>query len=161
MTQHPSARWLLDPGHFLALGAGTGLAPAAPGTCGTLVGVVLYVPLAACLDQTAYCGIVAAAFIAGIPLCSRSAARLGIHDHPAIVWDEIVGYLATMAFATASWASIGVGFLLFRLFDIWKPWPIRLLDRRLGGGLGIMADDLAAAIFAGIGLELFEYLSYS
>ena len=154
------ARLLRDPGHFLALGAGSGLMPKGPGTAGTVVGVLLYWVLAD-LDKAVYLGIVAALFVVGVPLCGRAAEALGAHDHPAIVWDEIVGYLLTMAFIGPSARGCVIAFIAFRVFDIFKPWPIRVLDRRVKGGIGIMLDDLLAAIFAGLTLVLIEYLSYS
>ena len=97
-------------------------------------------------------------FVAGIWLCGRSADRLGVHDHPAIVWDEIVGYLITMLLAPTGWVWILLGFILFRIFDIWKPWPIRWLDKQVRGGAGIMLDDVLAAVFAMIFLQIIAYL---
>jgi phosphatidylglycerophosphatase A len=96
-------------------------------------------------------------FIAGCAICGASARRLGVHDHSGIVFDEIVGML--IAAAPLLWAAAGfewlvVAFALFRLFDIWKPWPIGWLDRRVGGGAGIMLDDVAAAIYAAALLTL-------
>ena len=151
---------LRDPGHFLALGAGSGLSPKAPGTAGTVVAVAVYWPLSG-LDQSIYIAIVIAMFALGIPLCRRTAAAMGTHDHPAIVWDEIVGFLLTMAFIAPSLHGCVIAFFAFRVFDIFKPWPINLLDRHVGGGIGIMLDDIAAAIYAGLSLVFIEYLSYS
>lgn len=151
---------LRDPGHFLALGGGSGLAPKAPGTAGTVVGMAIYWPLAG-LDKGLYVGLVVALFALGIPLCRRTAAVMGVHDHPAIVWDEIVGFLLTMAFVNPSLISCLVGFAAFRIFDIFKPWPIGELDRRVSGGTGIMLDDVLAAVYAGETLVFIEYLSYS
>jgi len=155
-----NVRLLRDPGHFLALGAGAGLMPKGPGTAGTLVGVMVYWALAG-LDKTVYLGVVALLFLVGIPLCRRTAEAMGKHDHPAIVWDEIVGYLATMAFIVPSVRGALIAFVAFRIFDIFKPWPIGELDRRVPGGLGIMLDDLLAAVYAGAVLVFIEYLSYS
>ena len=143
----PLPPWSWDPLQLLALGFGSGRAPVAPGTFGTLVGVLLYLPLAG-LSPLPYLAITAALFVVGIPICGYAAKQFGVHDHGAIVWDEIVGYLVTMAFAPAGWLWIAIGFILFRLFDIWKPWPIGWLDRRVSGGLGIMVDDLLAGIYA-------------
>ncbi len=153
-------RLLRDPGHFLALGGGSGLSPRAPGTVGTVVGMAIYWPIAE-LDKSLYLGIVVALFALGIPLCRRTAATMGAHDHPAIVWDEIVGFLVTMAFVDPSLISCLIGFVAFRTFDIFKPWPIGELDRRVHGGTGIMLDDVFAALYAGIALVFIEYLSYS
>jgi phosphatidylglycerophosphatase A len=138
---------------FLALGFGSGLLPFAPGTAGTAAAIPVYLllqPLAA----PWYVVVVVLLALAGIVICGQAASRLGVHDHPGIVWDEIVGYLVTMAFAPPGWLWIGLGFVLFRLFDIVKPWPIRWLDRQVGGGLGIMLDDLLAGVFSAVLLQL-------
>lgn len=153
-----SPRLLRDPVHFLALGFGTGLAPRAPGTAGTLVGVLLD-PLLRPLGLELRILVVALMFGAGVWLCGESARRLGVHDHPAIVWDEIVGYLALMLVVPAGWGWALAGFVAFRFFDIVKPWPIRQLDHGVGGGLGIMVDDVMAAawgavVLLGIGFAL-------
>ncbi|MES9993594.1 MAG: phosphatidylglycerophosphatase A [Candidatus Thiodiazotropha sp.] len=134
------------PAHLLAFGFGSGLLPKAPGTYGTLVGIPLYL-LMQPLPLLLYVVIVALAFIAGLWICQRAAEDLGVHDHSGIVWDEIIGYLAAMTFAPPGWVWIVLGFLLFRLFDIFKPWPIRWIDRRVEGGLGIMLDDLLAGLY--------------
>ncbi len=155
----PRVALLRDPGHLLALGFGSGLSPQGPGTAGTIIGVALYWPLAGAA-QAVYLAIVAMAFVVGIWLCGRTAAALGEHDHPAIVWDEIVGYLVTMAFVDPGLLAAVLGFVAFRLFDIFKPWPISVLDRKVHGGLGIMLDDLLAAVFGIIVLAFIEYLSY-
>jgi len=144
-----SPRLLRDPVHLLALGFGTGLAPWAPGTFGTLVGVALD-PLLRPLGLELRIGVVIAMALFGVWLCGESARRLGAHDHPAIVWDEIVGYLALMLVFPAGWQWALAGFLAFRLFDIWKPWPIRQLDHAVAGGLGIMLDDLVAAAWGAL-----------
>lgn len=148
-----SPRLLRHPLHFLSLGFGTGLAPRAPGTAGTLVAVPVYLLLAQ-LAPWHYLLAVAVMFIVGIGLCRVTADALGVHDHPAIVWDEIVGYLCTMVAAPAGWAWVVLGFLLFRLFDVVKPWPVRYIDRRVHGGFGIMLDDLLAAVMASVCLHL-------
>ena len=152
----PSAvppRLLLDPGHLLSLGFGTGLAPLAPGTFGTLIAVPLYLLLAQ-FDLAWYLAITAAGFAIGIWLCGRTSDALGKHDHGAIVWDEIVGFWVTMIAVPAAWQWILLGFVLFRLFDIVKPWPIRLVDSRMRGGLGIMFDDLLAGLYALVCIQI-------
>lgn len=154
------ARLLRDPGHLLALGLGSGCAPIVPGTAGTLAGILLYLALSG-LDLIWYLGAVVFAFSAGIYLCGRTAAALGEHDHRAIVWDEVVGYLVTMIAVPPNMLWIFVGFVLFRFFDIVKPWPIGPIDRKLKGGLGIMLDDLVAALFSLIFLQIIIYLSLS
>ena len=148
-----SVSLLRQPVHLLALGFGSGLTPKAPGTAGTMVAMpaawlLLAWPLAAKL------ALIAVLFGAGVWICGESARRLGVHDHPAIVWDEIVGLLATCVLLPADPRWLPVAFVLFRFFDIAKPWPIRDLDHRLGGGIGIMLDDIVAAAFAAICLLL-------
>jgi phosphatidylglycerophosphatase A len=149
---------LRDPVHLVALGFGTGLSPVGPGTIGTL----LAVPLALALLQAplfAAVGIVAIAIVAGVWITGKSAERLGVHDHSGIVWDEIAAFLALALVLPEGWLWLVAGFLVFRGFDIFKPWPIRDLDHRLSGGLGIMLDDLAAAVFSAVVLRLIEYLA--
>ncbi len=135
------------PLHFLAFGFGAGCSPKAPGTMGTLVAVALYLPLSH-LSLPFYAAITLAVALVGIPICGWSARQLGVHDHPGIVWDEIAGYLITMLGVPAGLPWMIAGFVLFRFFDILKPWPIRWLDRRVGGGLGIMLDDVVAGLAA-------------
>lgn len=139
--------------HLLAFGFGAGCAPKAPGTLGTLVGVGLYVPLSY-LSLPLYSLLLAIVVALGIWLCDRASRDLGVHDHPGIVWDEIAGYLLTMFAAPDGWEWVLTGFVLFRLFDIWKPWPIAWLDRHVSGGFGIMLDDLVAGAFAAVCLQL-------
>lgn len=142
-----------DPYCFLGLGFGAGLAPVAPGTFGTLAALPVYA-LVAGLPLPVYLAVVIGLFLAGVPICRRCEERLGVSDHSGIVWDEIVGYLITMAAAPASWRAAALGFVLFRAFDILKPWPIRRLDRTVHGGLGIMLDDSVAGLFAAACLYL-------
>jgi phosphatidylglycerophosphatase A len=163
MKEQPSATKLArtvltDPVHVLAFGFGTGLAPKAPGTFGSLPGVLLaWLTLGLSLQWRL---IVASALVlAGIWICGESAKRLGIHDHPGIVWDEISGMYLTLLVAPPQIGFWALGFGLFRLFDIWKPWPIRDLDHRLAGGLGIMLDDLVAALYAAILLVFGGWIS--
>lgn len=133
--------------HMLAFGFGAGLAPVAPGTVGTLVAVPVWWLLAQ-LSITVYCVIVVGMGLAGIWICGKTARDLNTPDHPGIVWDEIIGYLITMFMAPVSAVWMVIGFLLFRLFDIWKPFPIRWLERRVPGGLGIVLDDVMAGLYA-------------
>lgn len=153
---HP--RLLLNPVHLLSLGFGSGLAPRAPGTAGTLIAIPIYLLMTG-LSAPAYLLLTLFLLYIGVHLCQATAQRLGVHDHPAIVWDEIVGYLLTMVAVPLGWVWIVAGFVLFRLFDIWKPWPIGLLDRRVSGGIGIMLDDLLAALYASMVLQLIIYLT--
>jgi len=138
---------LKQPIQFLALGFGSGLAPKAPGTFGTLVAIPLYLFLAM-LAPLYYLIAIIVMSIAGIYICGKAAKDVGVHDHPAIVWDEFVGYFITMFMVPVSWQSVLVGFLLFRLFDILKPWPISYIDRKMSGGAGIMFDDILAGLFS-------------
>ncbi|MEN8259047.1 MAG: phosphatidylglycerophosphatase A [Pseudomonadota bacterium] len=142
-----AGRVLRDPVLFLAFGFGAGLARKAPGTWGTVAAVPLYVLLAMGSERI-YLGVLLAVCVAGVWICGRAARLLGVHDHRGIVWDEIAGYLMTMLGTPFSWEAVFVGFVLFRLFDILKPWPIRLIDRNLHGGLGIMLDDILAGVCA-------------
>ena len=156
--QHSLARTVLtDPVHFLAFGFGSGLAPKAPGTAGTAVGLLLAL---ASQPLPQWLRIVAAVLIvvAGFWLCGESARRIGVHDHPGIVWDEIAAIYLTLLLVPAEILWWSAAFGLFRLFDIWKPWPIRDMDHRLRGGLGIMLDDLAAALYAALVLVLSGWL---
>ncbi|HKV95961.1 MAG TPA: phosphatidylglycerophosphatase A [Gammaproteobacteria bacterium] len=140
-----------NPIYFLAHGFGSGLVPRAPGTAGTLVGVILFVLLTP-VPVWLYWLITALLFVLGIFICGYTARALGVEDPGAVNWDEVVGYLITMAvmphalLERGGWLWIVLGFALFRVFDILKPWPIRWFDRNIGGGIGIMLDDLVAAI---------------
>jgi len=132
-----------------ALGFGSGLAPRAPGTCGTLVGVGLAAGLGvAGTASPLYLAATLTLIAAGIPICGRAGRRLRRHDHPAIVWDEIASFPLVLVGLPLTWPWLLGGFIAFRVFDVLKPWPIRWLDRRLSGGLGVMADDVAAALAA-------------
>ena len=160
MTDAPSnlARTVLtDPVHILAFGFGTGLSPVAPGTVGSLVGV-LFAWLTIDLGLPLQLAVAAAISLSGIWICGESARRIGVHDHGGIVWDEIAGMYITLLVAPPTITAWILGFVLFRAFDIAKPWPIRDLDHRLGGGVGIMLDDLAAALYALILLGLYGWL---
>lgn len=149
--------WLRDPLHLLALGFGSGYAPKAPGTFGTLTGVAIYL-LAQSLPLAWYVAFTTLGFALGVWACGRAARDLGVHDHPGIVWDEVIGYLVTMTAAPQGAVWVLAGFLLFRLFDIVKPWPISWLDRRVQGGAGIMIDDLAAGFMAMATLQVIAKL---
>ncbi|HTR01536.1 MAG TPA: phosphatidylglycerophosphatase A [Candidatus Acidoferrum sp.] len=143
---------LANPVHLLALGFGSGLAPKAPGTFGTLAAIPFYL-LLALLPLPVYLLVLIVAFGFGIYICGKTARDLGVHDHGGIVWDEFVGLWLTMVAAPPAWPWIVAGFLLFRLFDIVKPFPISYLDRHIKGGLGIMIDDALAGTFAWLCLQ--------
>ncbi len=138
---------LATPSAFLAFGLGSGLSPRAPGTVGTLAALPLAVPLVH-LPLIWALLMVALAFLIGIWLCERTSRALGVHDHGGIVWDEFVAMWLVLLWIPFHWAWWLAAFLLFRLFDVAKPWPIGWLDRRVSGGLGVMLDDLVAAIYA-------------
>ncbi len=144
---------LRSPVNLLAFGFGTGLAPVAPGTFGTLPALLLWVPLSQ-LAWPLYLLIVVAMALAGISICAKASEAAGEHDHGGIVWDEIVGFLVTMFLVPFSLTAMLLGFLLFRVFDILKPWPISWADKRVGGGLGIMLDDLIAGAVSCVILHL-------
>ena len=156
-TKQVPLKLLLNPVHCLSLGFGSGLSPKMPGTMGTLIGVLLFILLPE-LDWKIYIGIVILAFIGGIFLCGHTARALNTHDHPGIVWDEIVGYFITMFMVPKSGLWILIGFVLFRIFDILKPWPISLADKKVHGGFGIMLDDYIAGVFALIVIHIMLYL---
>lgn len=146
-TPIPASKVLRSPACFLAFGFGSGLAPVAPGTFGTLAAIPLYLA-AAGLPLPGYLLLTLALFLAGVWLCAECERTLGVEDHSGIVWDEIVGFFVTMTAVPLSLQSVLAGFLLFRLFDVWKPWPVRWFDRQVHGGLGIMLDDLLAGAYA-------------
>ena len=146
-----------DPVHLLAFGFGAGLSPRAPGTVGTLVGVLIHI--AYIVFNTGFgprVMIVVAIVLSGIWLCGQSAKRLGVHDHPGIVWDEIAGYLLAVLFVPDDWYWILAAFILFRVFDIAKPWPIGPIDKKVSGGFGIMLDDVIAGVFTAVALGLLQ-----
>jgi phosphatidylglycerophosphatase A len=135
--------------HFVAFGFGAGHAPVAPGTAGTLVAIPVFLLLREG-GIVFYCGSVAALFALGVWICGVAERDLGAQDAPGIVWDEIVGYLIAMTAMPAQWSWVVLGFVLFRLFDITKPFPIRWFERRVPGGFGVMLDDALAAVYVAI-----------
>ncbi len=149
--------FLRNPIHFVAFGFGSGCSPIAPGTIGTLVAVPLYL-LIQDLSLIAYAVMLVLTFSLGVWLCANTSQALGVHDHGGIVWDEFVGYWITMFAAPSPWYWCVIGFLLFRIFDIWKPFPISWLDKKVHGGLGIMIDDVLAGVFALVCLQILATL---
>jgi phosphatidylglycerophosphatase A len=155
-TTSPDLKALLkDPGHFLSFGFGSGLSPVAPGTMGTLITIPVYLALIYA-GYWVYAGFTVFSILIGVYLCQRTVNALGVHDHPAIVWDEVAGYLITMLFVPATIYTVIAGFIVFRIFDILKPWPICALDQRVKGGLGVMVDDVVAGIYSA-GILWFVY----
>jgi len=133
---------------WIASGCGSGLVPRAPGTVGSLAALLPWLGLRL-LPLPAYLLVLAAAFVLGVWACGRAARRVGLHDPGAFVWDEFVGqWLALLPVLAGPWWGVALGFALFRLFDVWKPWPVGWADRRLHGGLGVMADDVLAGLMA-------------
>lgn len=144
--------------HLLATGFGSGLAPVSPGTFGTLAAMPIYLMFVYAPTWTFWLFTLMTCLV-GPYICGKAADDIGVHDHKAIVWDEFAGFFITMALVPFSWLNLAIGFVLFRFFDIIKPWPISVLDKKVHGGLGIMLDDiLAGAISAGILLYLQAYL---
>jgi len=136
-----------NPLHLLSLGFGSGLSPYAPGTMGTLVSIPLYLIFAR-LGLPWYLLIVAIGFGVGIFLCQYTSEVLGVDDHSGIVWDEFIGFWITMIAVPVSWPWIVAGFVLFRFFDILKPWPVKVADAKIKGGFGVMFDDVLAGLYA-------------
>lgn len=138
---------LRNPWHFMALGFGSGLAPFMPGTFGTLAALplVLLMPF---LPLFAQLFLILLLTLLGIRICDIASRDMEVHDHSAIVWDEVVGMMITMIAVPLSLTNLLAGFIIFRLFDIVKPWPISVLDKHVHGGFGIMLDDVLAGIFA-------------
>lgn len=154
----PSASEVLrDPVLLIAFGLGSGLSPRAPGTAGSLLGMVCY-PLLAQLHLAFFLLFVLGFAVFGGWVCDRASKKLGVHDHGGIVIDEIAGIWLAMTAIPPTWYFMLGGFVLFRFFDIVKPWPIRFLDRRLKGGVGIMIDDIVAGLFTWLILVASQFI---
>ena len=157
----PDKKFLFShPAHFLAFGFGAGLMPKAPGTWGTLVAFPIFF-LAHPGGMIAVMAAAVLLFVLGIWASNVAGRSLGVSDHGGIVIDEIAAFLLVLAFTPAQIAWWAIAFLLFRLFDIWKPWPIRWADRSIKGGIGVMFDDVLAACFAIACILLFRSLAIS
>ncbi len=152
MNKAPASIWR-NPVHFLAFGLGSGASPWAPGTMGTLAAIIPYFWFAQ-LNLPLYLLMLLITSLVGIWLCDRTSKDLGVHDHGGIVWDEFVGFWITMLAAPVGLIWVVIGFVLFRLFDILKPWPISWVDKHVHGGFGIMLDDILAGALAFICLQL-------
>ncbi|WP_444995550.1 phosphatidylglycerophosphatase A family protein [Aliikangiella sp. IMCC44359] len=158
MAQNVSAKFVLtNPIHCLSFGFGSGLLPKAPGTFGTLAAIPLYY-LVADLSLSVYAFICVVICLLGIYFCEYTSKALKAHDHPGIVWDEIAGFFITMIGFSMNWQNLVLGFILFRFFDIIKPWPIRWIDSKVTGGFGIMLDDIIAGGFAWCSLHGIYFL---
>ncbi|MCG6365808.1 phosphatidylglycerophosphatase A [Vibrio fluvialis] len=153
---------MTNPWHLIATGFGSGLSPVVPGTMGTLASVPFYLLLAQ-LPLTLYIVVVIAASLIGIKICQVTSDDMQVHDHGSIVWDEFAGFWITMLIVPMlqlpvfEWKWLLAGFVLFRFFDMVKPWPIGWLDKRVHGGLGIMLDDLVAGVMSALALALVGY----
>jgi len=142
-----------NPFHFLAFGFGSGLMPVMPGTAGTVVAIPIYLMMQP-LSLSSYLTVLTFMTLIGFWVCGKTSRDIGLHDYPGIVWDEIVGYLFTMIAAPSGWLWIFLGFAFFRLFDIWKPWPISWVNKHVKGGTGVVLDDILAAVPAWICLQI-------
>ena len=156
---HPDLRFLIaHPAHFIACGFGSGLSPKAPGTAGTLAAWALFPLLGSALGEAALLGLLAVFFALGVVVAERTGRDLGVSDHGAIVWDEMVPFWLILVLTPKSWIWQAAAFVLFRFFDIVKPPPVRWADRRVKGGFGVMLDDLISAGYALLVLALFKRL---
>lgn len=155
----PDLKFLLShPAHFIALGFGSGLAPKAPGTFGSLAALPLFWMITLTHpDAVSVIAILGISFLIGMWACAVSGGNLGVADHGSIVWDEIVAMWLILALIPTGWLEWLAAFVLFRFFDILKPWPIRQLDARLKNGFGVMLDDVLAAVYA---LAIFKGLQW-
>lgn len=150
----PQRRTLLShPAGWIATALGAGLSPKAPGTAGSAIALLPWWFLLRGLPLAWYVVALAAGFALGVWACGIAGRRLGVEDHGALVWDEVVGMWVALFAAPAGWPWMIAGFVLFRLFDIGKPWLVGLADRRVKGGVGVMLDDLVAGIFALVVLQ--------
>ena len=159
LRARPNIRFLFaHPAHFFALGLGAGLAPVAPGTFGTLLALPIYAWLLPRVGDRGFAALLPAMFLLGVWACQVTGKRLGVHDHGGMVWDETVAFLIVLYFTPASLAWQAFAFLVFRLFDIAKPAPIRHFDRTIRNGLGVMFDDVLAAFYTLLCLAGWKYL---
>ena len=158
---------LSTPAGWLACGFGSGLTPVAQGTFGSRAALLPWLLLRS-LSMPLYLSVLVVGFVVGVWACDVAGRALGVDDHRSLVWDEFIGQWialvpllipALLPIRLSIWWLLLAGFALFRLFDVWKPWPIRWMDRHLKGGMGVMVDDVAAGIFAAIVLALAMYSS--
>ncbi|MEO1767187.1 phosphatidylglycerophosphatase A family protein [Thiobacter aerophilum] len=156
MTTSPDLRYVLGhPLRFIAFGFGSGLSPVAPGTVGTLVGFPLFwLILQASPTPPVFFGLLASLFLLGVVACARVGREVGVADYGGIVWDEVIAFLLILWFTPFSVAGWTIAFFVFRVFDVWKPFPIRYFDQRFKNGFGVMFDDLLAAIYSVITIKV-------
>ena len=143
------SRDLRDPVLLVASGFGAGLAPRGPGTAGTLVAAALWLAVFAHLPWAAQGVVCVVAAVFGVWLCERAVIRLGVDDHPGIVWDEFAGVWFALWLAGPGWIAAAIAVVAFRVLDIWKPGPIGAAERYWRGGAGVMVDDVIAGLLAG------------
>ena len=144
------------PAHVIALGGGAGLTPVAPGTAGTLVAYPIYFLAMRSFSFSIQLMLIAGLLLLGIWCCAVTGRNLGVVDHGAIVWDEVVAMLLVLVFTPFGWVWYVIAFALFRAMDILKPFPIRLADRKIKNGFGVMFDDILAAIYTILILQILE-----
>jgi phosphatidylglycerophosphatase A len=159
-TLQPDFKFVFaHPAHLIAFGFGSGLVPKAPGTAGTLLGLPLFwLIVAVAPDLPNQIILLIATFVLGIWACGRTGRALGVADHGGMVWDEIAAFALVLLFTPPGWIWIAIAFALFRLFDILKPWPIRLADTHIKGGFGVMFDDFLAALYAIAAIKGLQWL---
>ncbi len=150
---------LSNPSHLLACGLGSGLAPKAPGTVGTLFGWLAYLFIKPQFSDERFIALLVVAFVLGVVACQRTGRDIGVPDHGSIVWDEIVAIWLVLLFTPAQWIWQLGAFAAFRVFDIVKVPPADWIDRHMKNGLGVMLDDLVAAVYALVALALVRQLS--
>jgi len=160
MAERPTLAFLFrHPAHFIALGAGSGLAAVAPGTFGTLAAIPLALLLRRFGGGAEFIAAILILFAAGAWAAQVTGRNLGESDHGAIVIDEIAAFLLVLFFVGEDWVRVAFAFLIFRGFDIWKPPPIRQLDAAMKNGVGVMLDDLLAAGYTLIVLALWQRIA--
>ncbi len=159
MIVRPDSKFMLShPAHVIALGLGTGLAPVAPGTVGTLLAFPIHVLFASYLPMLPHITAIALLFVLGVWACGVTGRAMGIADHSGMVWDEVVAMLIVLFVVPAGLWWWLAAFLLFRVFDVLKPPPIRYFDRTVKGGFGVMFDDILAAFYTLLVLALYQRL---
>ena len=159
VSKAPPLRFLFShPAHFIACGFGSGLSPFAPGTVGTLLAWVMFLPLRAWFGDLELAILFLIAYVGGVLAVHKTGADLGVIDHGSIVWDEIVPFWLVLFFCPSGWLWQGAAFLMFRVFDIVKPQPARYFDEHVKNGFGVMADDLFAAAYSVLVLALAKFL---
>lgn len=146
-----------DPWYFIGFGLGSGAMPIAPGTFGTLFAIPIYLMLSH-LPLSYYLTVVAFLFLFSIWLCEKLSREIRVHDHPGMCIDEFIGYFITMIAAPPGWIWIVIGFVLFRIFDILKPFPISWIDKNIHGGVGMILDDAVAGLVSFIVIQFLAFL---